>query len=291
MNGTKINYISLSEAAKLTDYSQDYISLLCRKGKMEAKKFGRNWVTTKEWVYDYANKEKNKKENVIPIKVQNLCEKEKKAKKEQAFEERVLRDQIFCKESDLDKEEKDEIFSANAAGDNFKKRDSNLPLVRRPQGQEFSFAPKLLAAAFAVSIFSIAFVVLGGKDFSGFLKFKNSVSGMVEGRINLIGDFLKTDQKNSGSAADRNGSGGKVAGAETSSTEENGEAPKNGMVVVPLEDNAAEEKNQELIKRISSSFSDDVDVKPFEGGVGGTINSKDNPEDKYLYLMVPVRAE
>jgi len=41
-------YIPLSEAAKLTGYSQEYLSLLARKGRLGAIKFGRNWVVTKK---------------------------------------------------------------------------------------------------------------------------------------------------------------------------------------------------------------------------------------------------
>ncbi|MDP4000812.1 MAG: NYN domain-containing protein [bacterium] len=39
-------FISLAEAAKLTGYNQDYLGQLARSGKLEAKKIGRNWVTT-----------------------------------------------------------------------------------------------------------------------------------------------------------------------------------------------------------------------------------------------------
>ena len=47
------NYISLQEATRLCSYSQDYLSLRARQGKLKAAKFGRNWVTTKDWLQDY----------------------------------------------------------------------------------------------------------------------------------------------------------------------------------------------------------------------------------------------
>lgn len=50
-------YISISEAAKGTPYSQEYLSLLARKGKLEAKKIGRNWFTTREAVAKYIQKQ------------------------------------------------------------------------------------------------------------------------------------------------------------------------------------------------------------------------------------------
>lgn len=49
--------ISLAEAAKLTPYSQEYISLLARRGKLLAWKQGRNWFTTKQATLDYLTKQ------------------------------------------------------------------------------------------------------------------------------------------------------------------------------------------------------------------------------------------
>jgi len=68
------NYISLSEAAKLTNYSQDYISLLCRQKKLKGTKIGRNWVTTKQWLEEYTEKTKGK--NIVS----NKTKKSKKIK-------------------------------------------------------------------------------------------------------------------------------------------------------------------------------------------------------------------
>jgi Fic family protein len=39
-------YITLAEAAKGTPYSQEYLSLLARRGQLDALKIGRNWHTT-----------------------------------------------------------------------------------------------------------------------------------------------------------------------------------------------------------------------------------------------------
>jgi len=50
------NYISLQEAAKNCHYSQEYLSLRARQGKLKAVKFGRNWITKKEWLEEYLEK-------------------------------------------------------------------------------------------------------------------------------------------------------------------------------------------------------------------------------------------
>lgn len=49
----KQGYISLSSATKYCKYSQEYLSLLARRGKLSAIKFNRNWMTTKEALEDY----------------------------------------------------------------------------------------------------------------------------------------------------------------------------------------------------------------------------------------------
>lgn len=46
-------YIKLKEASTYTPYSQEYISLLARTGRIEAKKFGRNWRVKREEVERY----------------------------------------------------------------------------------------------------------------------------------------------------------------------------------------------------------------------------------------------
>ncbi len=50
-------YITLAEAAIGSPYSQEYLSLLARKGKLFSKKIGRNWYTTREALDDYLNKQ------------------------------------------------------------------------------------------------------------------------------------------------------------------------------------------------------------------------------------------
>jgi len=46
----------LAEASKLCPYSQEYLSLLARKGKLETIKIGRNWVTTRKSIEEYIRK-------------------------------------------------------------------------------------------------------------------------------------------------------------------------------------------------------------------------------------------
>jgi len=64
----KEEYISLAKASEICDYSQEYLSLRARQNKLKAVKFGRNWVTKKEWLDDYlAENSKNQKIKSEPI--------------------------------------------------------------------------------------------------------------------------------------------------------------------------------------------------------------------------------
>jgi len=49
----KDKFISLQEATNYCSYSQEYLSLRARQGKLKSSKIGRNWVTKKEWVEEY----------------------------------------------------------------------------------------------------------------------------------------------------------------------------------------------------------------------------------------------
>jgi len=53
MEDKSAQFFSLQEATKYCEYSQEYLSLRARQGKLKAAKFGRNWVTKKEWLDDY----------------------------------------------------------------------------------------------------------------------------------------------------------------------------------------------------------------------------------------------
>ncbi|MFH1643349.1 MAG: hypothetical protein ABH967_01785, partial [Patescibacteria group bacterium] len=65
-NPKEKTYISLAEAAEDCKYSQEYLSLRARQGKLKAVKFGRNWVTKKEWLEEYLNVNEKKKINDKP---------------------------------------------------------------------------------------------------------------------------------------------------------------------------------------------------------------------------------
>lgn len=52
----KDEFISLAEATKYCDYSQEYLSKLAKEGRLDAHKKSRNWVTTKKAIEEYVAK-------------------------------------------------------------------------------------------------------------------------------------------------------------------------------------------------------------------------------------------
>lgn len=46
-------FISLTDAAKLIGYTSEHLNLMARKGKLGAKKLGRNWCTSRQWLGEF----------------------------------------------------------------------------------------------------------------------------------------------------------------------------------------------------------------------------------------------
>ena len=55
-------YISLTEASRLSCYSQEYLSLRARQGRLKAKKFGRNWKVSYAILADYISRNRGQEE-------------------------------------------------------------------------------------------------------------------------------------------------------------------------------------------------------------------------------------
>ncbi len=52
--------ISVAEAAEQTPYSPEYLSLLARKGRIQAVKIARDWLTTRAAVFNYLKQQETK---------------------------------------------------------------------------------------------------------------------------------------------------------------------------------------------------------------------------------------
>ena len=49
-------YISSRQAAEFSGYAHDYIGQLCRSGKLECQRVGRDWLVAEKKLVEYKNK-------------------------------------------------------------------------------------------------------------------------------------------------------------------------------------------------------------------------------------------
>jgi hypothetical protein len=75
-------FISLSQGAGYSGYSQDYLRFRIRQGKLRAKKIGRNWLTTKEWLDEYLQKVSDYKTHLVALKSKETEEVSEKPQEE-----------------------------------------------------------------------------------------------------------------------------------------------------------------------------------------------------------------
>jgi hypothetical protein len=66
---TKQDYLTLFEAARLCSYSEAYLRLRARQGKLKSIKIGKKWMTTKDWINDYVMKSQEWNDKVAAKRV------------------------------------------------------------------------------------------------------------------------------------------------------------------------------------------------------------------------------
>ncbi|MDP3143215.1 MAG: hypothetical protein Q8N14_04690, partial [Candidatus Omnitrophota bacterium] len=67
-------YISLFNAAKMVGVTSGYLNVAVRRGKLQAVKLGRNWVTTSEWLNAYQKSVGRTLEIIPKPKIEELSE-------------------------------------------------------------------------------------------------------------------------------------------------------------------------------------------------------------------------
>ena len=66
----KNDFILISQIAKETPYSAEYLSLLVRKSRIAGKKFGRNWAISKSALVEYLQSHQQiilPQQNISPV--------------------------------------------------------------------------------------------------------------------------------------------------------------------------------------------------------------------------------
>jgi hypothetical protein len=180
----KYDYISLAQAAEDCPYSQAYLSLRARQGKLKAVKLGRNWATTKEWIDDYVQKA----EQYFERNIQKQPEKKRFQAEVQKQEQEREREQ-FLKNPSL----------------NSSQRQRELSGILNNSQRKLSGKPKLnfgmvTILAFLVLIFSTYFLGTGNGFFYDIKIIAEQGAGLARESIENIELVLENYWLESGQA-------------------------------------------------------------------------------------------
>jgi len=277
------NYISLQESTKHCNYSQEYLSLRARQGKLKAVKIGRNWVTKKKWIEEY-----------LAIFGNGVIEKV----------ERPIRPEIIKPPENLPVETALIKFSILSAVE-------LLPKIRWGFVAALAFVlmisgffifwqvqPKVSFGKTATIVVTIDSEEIKGsvvetfKDYGQWLKSKIpeikiaysnaddfAKEKILKGYKIITRSFIKIQQL---AFSPRQESEIKE---EPKEEPEMLETTKEGMVVLPSTD-----EDGEIIKKIKESFSDEVRVEPKDETSGIIVPIfREREGQEYLYIMVPMK--
>ena len=86
--------ISLSEASRETGYTPEYLNFLSRKGRLQAKKIGRNWHTTWGWLKDFLESSGEKSAALFEVIEDAITGENKKAEREEVFVKNDLQEDV-----------------------------------------------------------------------------------------------------------------------------------------------------------------------------------------------------
>jgi len=329
-------YIPLQEATKYCSYSQEYLSLRARQGKLKSIKIGRNWVTTKEWLEEYLWRVKEESKFISLQEATKYCSYSQDylsllARLEKLRSVKIGRNWVTTKvwlQEYLQKIEDYDNGGNTLRPIKTVPPPDNLPIIEESL-YELSF-PALdeklpiskIKFAIAFSLVCLIFVVsgvVGTASLKSFCKDLNPyaqkisesflqvseitfekiakqkfIAGILSGTISTVKDFSKWLGRGikfvfSG-IADKFARAYKTIsrlwkGPEKIAEEKPIPKPtKEGMIVVPSTD-----KDEEVKKKISESFSDEtrVEIKDETSGIITPV-FKDREGEKYLYLLVPI---
>ena len=265
-----VNYISLQEATKFCEYSQEYLSLRARQGKLRAVKQDRNWLTTKEWLEQYIESAETYKNGLEEKRNGNGVSSEVQKPMQTARVFPVPPVNLPIAET--------------IQQDDIVERSLRKPIPR------FAFS-KLGAIAFPIAI---AIFVLGSGPYffeGNFSQFKSEqqIAGLSENIQQMsssLGKFFSQIVSNARSRFSYIEDG--FTHIEDGFTQFKFTVEKKrGLVVLPSGD------NDELVKeQIRTSFSDEVNITLLDDDSGIiTPVFRERIGIDYLYLLVPLNDE
>jgi hypothetical protein len=285
------NYISLKEAVEYCNYSQEYLSLRARQGKLKAMKIGRNWVTKKEWLENYLGrtegyneycKEHLKIETIPSFSPSFVVAPDEKVETDTIGEEGVY-------ETLSEHEEKKEFVYKLPFGEYL-----SLSVGKRTPIIRLALVSSLVLA---IVIGGIVFVKKPMVD-KGINRQIVSAGSTLKGAGEVFNEYVNwLEQKFHSFASNFKKIPGKIAGSykllTTQKKEESfskdeialPQSEKTGMVVIP-----STGKDEEIKEKIELSFSDEVRVKSTDKSSGVIIPIfREGEGEEYMYILVPIK--
>jgi len=249
-------YISLQEATEYCDYSQEYLSLRARQGKLKSVKFGRNWVTKKEWLDEYLQKV----ESYNNFKIKQVSPP-KNLPVELDVSTNFFQPQFVAAIV---------LTIAFLFGGLFFIQDKSEIAFDRVYDSS-----QLAAVEKGGSSIIIDYFVWLGEQFIGAGK------KIVRG-YDSANDFV--ERKISQAITQFSGKEKTELAKEPEKTQEVPQSAEEGLVVIPSTD-----KDQEIVKKIKESFSDEVKVE-LKDETSGIITPvfREGDGENYLYIIVPI---
>ena len=252
----KNNFLTLKEATKIYGYTQQHLGLLCRQGKLKSERIGKKWLVKPEWIDEYLQGLQEYYKNG-DFHYLNSAAKIKEVEEEKPKEEpqSSLR---FGYKFALGLSIILLIFSF------FRNNDIKLSQPRYFNGDE-------IASALGINFSSVWEEVRS--EFESLGNQIKSYAQVLGRRIKLA--FYGTDFEKQ-----------KISEVKPGVFEE----PKirEGLVVIPGA------KDEDRVKTIKDSFSDEIIVKPDdEVGDSGIIQPifKKIKGEEYIYVMVPAKEQ
>jgi len=252
----KSQYISLQEATKYCDYSQEYLSLRIRQGKLKGIKFARNWVTKKEWLKEYLKDVRENNCNSVKNNFHCQCRENfiSAEKKIPFISEKFFITQELVKEKST---QENQVFLRNFSGAIavisilliFYAGFFNPLVLQKKIRDELAMMSAQSVLQYSSEVFS---------------KYGHWLNESITGQIVKVKTYIAY-----------------VLNPQKKILAEN---ENKGMVVIP-----STEDNEAIKEKIKNSFSDEVKVELIDEGSGIiTPVFKERAGEKYLYIMVPV---
>jgi len=295
-------YISLQEATKYCSYSQEYLALRARQGKLKSIKIGRNWATTKEWLEEYLREIKEEPKLISLQDATKYCSYSQEylsllARLGKLRSVKLGRNWVTTNEWLTEYLKRIEEHN-----NNFRNNLKPAKIVPSPQNLPVEILPRTIWQGWSLglAIFSILILLMFGvifssgsiismfKDINSYTLKINEVTFLGLAGVNQLAKSTQELPELIPEIVKRMTLGTKNIFLSLIENFSNlvfkHKTTKEGLVIVP-----STERDEETKKKIKESLSDKVIIES-KDETSGIITPvfRDREGEKYLYLLVPI---